>query len=168
MLGKRGLHASCFSVANFARVGRRRDGAAFHGHRRRAADLNYRPHSAAGADARVCGRDRHVVERGRPPHGSFNDFFARAPVVGSRPLAPVEWTSPADGTVLQVGTVRAGALLQEKGTNYSTRALLGGGDALAQQFEGSQFATIYLSPGDNHRVFSPTPARVVTMIFVPG
>jgi phosphatidylserine decarboxylase len=46
--------------------------------------------------------------------------------------------------------------------------LLGGGDELAAQFEQGQFATIYLSPKDYHRIHMPMTGTLTKMAYIPG
>jgi len=58
--------------------------------------------------------------------------------------------------------------LQAKGRDYTVTQLLGGDVALAQQFEHGQFATIYLSPKDYHRIHMPCAGTLREMIHVPG
>ncbi|UJJ60230.1 archaetidylserine decarboxylase [Rhodanobacter denitrificans] len=100
-------------------------------------------------------------------YASFNEFFARALHPSARPLASVDWVSPADGTVTQYGRIQRGQLLQAKGRCYSVRDLLAD-DALGRHFEGGTFATVYLSPRDYHRVHMPCDGWLVGMRYVPG
>lgn len=102
-------------------------------------------------------------------YASFNAFFTRALRAGVRPVAAGDQvvTSPVDGTVSQLGPVRQGRIIQAKGRDYTVQALLG--DAvLAERFEGGQFATIYLSPRDYHRIHMPLNGRLRTMRYIPG
>lgn len=99
---------------------------------------------------------------------SFNDFFTRALRPDARPLAQAPLTCPVDGAVSQLGDIRQGSLLQAKGHTYTTSALLGGDGALATQFEGGQFITLYLSPRDYHRIHMPCAGRLVRMVYIPG
>lgn len=100
---------------------------------------------------------------------TFNEFFTRALKGGVRPLADAALVCPVDGAISQFGAVEQGRIIQAKGHHYSARALLGGSeDELARQFEGGQFATIYLSPRDYHRVHMPCAGRLRQMIYVPG
>jgi len=101
-------------------------------------------------------------------YASFNDFFTRALRPGARPLAPAPLTCPVDGAVSQLGRITQGALLQAKGHSYTASALLGGDGALATQFEGGTFATLYLSPRDYHRIHMPCQGRLTRMVHVPG
>ena len=59
-------------------------------------------------------------------------------------------------------------IVQAKGHRYSTTALLGGDAELAAPFAGGQFATLYLSPRDYHRIHMPCTGRLVQMLYVPG
>ncbi len=101
---------------------------------------------------------------------SFNDFFTRPLRAGSRPLQGDANTvsSPADGMLSEVGTAQRDTLLQAKGREYSLRALLGGDPQLAAQLEGGEYATIYLSPRDYHRVHMPLDGTLRQTIYVPG
>jgi len=101
-------------------------------------------------------------------YATFNDFFTRALRPGARPLADAPWLCPVDGTISQFGTIERDQILQAKGHRYSTTALVGGDAALAARFEGGQFATLYLSPRDYHRIHMPCAGRLTRMIHVPG
>ena len=101
-------------------------------------------------------------------YGSFNDFFTRALKPGARPLANAQWVCPVDGAISQFGRIDGDQIFQAKGHCYSTRALVGGDAQLASQFENGDFATIYLSPKDYHRIHMPASGRLLRMIHVPG
>ena len=98
----------------------------------------------------------------------FNDFFTRALRPDARPLAQADLVSPVDGAVSQLGHIEGDQIFQAKGHAYSTRALLGGDAELGAAFEHGEFATIYLSPRDYHRIHMPCAAQVRRMIHVPG
>jgi len=76
--------------------------------------------------------------------------------------------SPADGAVSQLGAIEHGRVFQAKGHSYSVLELVGGDPAVASQFMGGEFATIYLSPKDYHRVHMPLAGTLREMIYVPG
>ena len=99
---------------------------------------------------------------------SFNEFFTRPLQAGARPLAEAAFVSPVDGAVSQCGRIEGDRIFQAKGHDYTTRALVGGDAALAAQFEGGEFATLYLSPRDYHRIHMPCAGRLVRMVHVPG
>lgn len=98
----------------------------------------------------------------------FNDFFTRALATGARPLASAAVISPADGAVSQAGCIEQGRIFQAKGQSYSTLELLGGDATLASLFDGGQFATVYLSPRDYHRVHMPVSGTLLRTVYVPG
>ena len=99
---------------------------------------------------------------------SFNEFFTRPLKDGARPLASSEWVCPVDGAISQCGAIEHDQIFQAKGHQYSTRALVGGDAALAAQFQNGQFATLYLSPRDYHRIHMPIAGKLLRMIHVPG
>jgi len=109
-----------------------------------------------------------ALESDPAAYASFNDFFTRALRPGVRPLASATLVCPVDGAVSQFGDIVCDQIFQAKGHHYSTTALLGGDEALARQFEFGQFATIYLSPRDYHRIHMPVAGRLLRMIHVPG
>ena len=99
---------------------------------------------------------------------TFNEFFTRALKPGARPFAEAPWLCPVDGAISQFGAIERDQVLQAKGHGYSTTALVGGDAALAARFENGQFATLYLSPRDYHRIHMPCAGRLTRMIHVPG
>ena len=101
-------------------------------------------------------------------YASFNDFFTRPLRDGARPLAPADYVCPVDGAISQLGPIARDQIFQAKGHSYSTRTLLAGNAALAAEFENGQFATLYLSPKDYHRIHMPCAGRLQRMVYVPG
>jgi phosphatidylserine decarboxylase len=99
---------------------------------------------------------------------SFNEFFTRALQPGARPLTQADLVCPVDGAISQFGAIEGERIFQAKGHDYTATALLGGDAALAAQFNGGHFATIYLSPKDYHRIHMPCAGRLMRMIHVPG
>ncbi len=101
--------------------------------------------------------------------GSFNEFFTRALKVDARPVdaSPTSIVSPADGAISQLGKIDGDEIFQAKGQNFSLNQLIGD-PALAQHFVGGEFATVYLSPRDYHRVHMPFAGRLTDTIYVPG
>lgn len=99
---------------------------------------------------------------------TFNDFFTRALKPGARPVAGADLVCPVDGSISQFGRIHGDRLLQAKGHDYTTRALLGGDAALAGAFADGWFATLYLSPKDYHRIHMPCAGRLRRMLHVPG
>jgi phosphatidylserine decarboxylase len=99
---------------------------------------------------------------------SFNAFFTRALRGDARPLAQADLVSPVDGAISQCGPIAGDQVFQAKGHSYSTRALVGGDAALAAQFQDGEFATLYLSPRDYHRIHMPCAGQLMRMVHVPG
>ncbi|MFC0592345.1 archaetidylserine decarboxylase [Ottowia pentelensis] len=101
-------------------------------------------------------------------YASFNDFFTRALRTGARPLAPADYVCPVDGAISQFGAIQRDQIFQAKGHAYSTRALLACDAREAAAFDNGQFATLYLSPRDYHRIHMPCAGRLQRMVHVPG
>ena len=101
-------------------------------------------------------------------YATFNDFFTRALREGVRPVADSPFVCPVDAAISQFGPIEHDQIFQAKGHSYSTRALVGGDQALAHRFDHGHFATLYLAPRDYHRIHMPCDGRLVRMIYVPG
>jgi phosphatidylserine decarboxylase len=101
-------------------------------------------------------------------YATFNDFFTRPLREGARPLAASPFVCPVDAAISQFGPIEHDQLFQAKGHSYSTRALVGGDQALAHRFDHGHFATLYLAPKDYHRIHMPCDGRLTRMIYVPG
>ena len=101
-------------------------------------------------------------------YASFNEFFTRPLRAGARVLDEADFVCPVDGAISQVGPIEFDQIFQAKGHFYSTTALVGGDRALAARFENGDFATLYLSPRDYHRIHMPCAGQLTRMIYVPG
>lgn len=101
---------------------------------------------------------------------NFNAFFTRALKPGARPIDQDSdvVVSPVDGVLSQLGDIQDGRIFQAKGKDFSLIELLGGDVETASAFMGGQFATLYLSPKDYHRVHMPIKGRLLTMKYIPG
>ena len=101
---------------------------------------------------------------------SFNAFFTRALRAGARPIAgnPRAICSPVDGRISQIGKIHCESILQAKGHDYSLTALLGGDRALADRYLNGNFATLYLSPRNYHRIHMPLAGTLKRAIYIPG
>lgn len=115
---------------------------------------------AVGASLDECGAPLDSFE-------SFNEFFARPLVSGARPQSDAPFTLPSDGRVDACGTIRQGRAVQAKGIDYSVGELLGD-ETFAHALEGGDFATVYLSPADYHRVHAPCAMAVSSVRHIPG
>jgi phosphatidylserine decarboxylase len=101
-------------------------------------------------------------------YDSFNAFFTRALKAEARPLADAAFVCPVDGAISQFGRIQRDQIFQAKGHHYSTAALLGGDTEAAKAFDDGDFATLYLSPRDYHRIHMPAAATLRRMVHVPG
>ncbi|MDR2213090.1 MAG: archaetidylserine decarboxylase [Pseudomonadales bacterium] len=113
---------------------------------------------------------REAQEPDLEAYPSFNAFFTRALREGARPIAADAQAivSPADGALSAAGDIHGDSVFQAKGKQFSLTALLGGDPARAAPFRGGNFATVYLSPRDYHRVHMPHSGTLREMIYVPG
>lgn len=101
-------------------------------------------------------------------YASFNAFFTREIKAELRPIAQSAIVSPVDGTVSQSGAIREGRIFQAKGQEYTVQELLACTNEEAQQFSDGQFATIYLSPKDYHRMHMPFTGDLRQQVHIPG
>ena len=99
---------------------------------------------------------------------TFNEFFTRSIKPELRPIAKTKLVSPVDGCISQIGAIDKGSLFQAKGHHYTTQALLGGNVEQAKKYENGQFATIYLSPKDYHRIHMPCAGTLKQQTHIPG
>ncbi|MCF9046118.1 archaetidylserine decarboxylase [Acinetobacter nectaris] len=100
---------------------------------------------------------------------SFNEFFTRSLKLGVRPIdeAQTHIVSPADGAISQIGEIVNGDIFQAKGQKFTVEQLIGD-PQLAQPFKQGNFATVYLSPKDYHRVHMPFTGTLTETLYVPG
>jgi phosphatidylserine decarboxylase len=101
---------------------------------------------------------------------SFNAFFTRGLRAGARPAEadPAALACPVDGSVSQVGRLDGSWLVQAKEHAYTLESLLADEPAWAAAFRGGSFATLYLAPGDYHRVHMPLDGTLRAAWYVPG
>ena len=85
-----------------------------------------------------------------------------------RPITQEGIACPADGAISQLGKIEEDRIFQAKGHHYTLTQLLGGDEAVAAPFVNGDFATVYLSPKDYHRVHMPFAGTLKEMIYVPG
>lgn len=100
---------------------------------------------------------------------NFNAFFTRALKPSVRPIdsRPDSIVCPADGAISQLGPITADRIFQAKGHSYTLADLLAS-EVDAAPYIGGQFATVYLSPRDYHRVHMPLSGTLVKTVYVPG
>lgn len=125
--------------------------------------------AAYRAFARATGADLHEAELDLRAYSSLGDLFARRLRPGSRPICDDYGAiiSPCDGVLAARGTSVDGALVQAKGRHYQLEDLVVDGE-LAGKLRGGDYATIYLSPKDYHRVHTPVDGTIVRYDYIPG
>ncbi len=109
---------------------------------------------------------------------SLAQFFVRPLKPGRRPIDrdPDTLVSPVDARVHTFGRIEGGQFLQADGQPSSVARLLGVGDprapgataAEAARYEGGEWAILYLSPKDYHRVHVPEGGTVAGYRYLPG
>ncbi len=111
-----------------------------------------------------------AIEEDMFAYESLNAFFTRALKAECRPFDKDEsnWLCPVDGSVSQAQAIRDGRIFQAKGHDYSLLELVGGDKELAEIFKDGQFATLYLSPRDYHRIHMPATGLLKHMQYIPG
>lgn len=100
---------------------------------------------------------------------SFNEFFTRSLKDGVRIIDSntASVVSPADGAISQLGKINEGDIFQAKGQSFSVEKLIGD-PQLAEPFKNGEFATVYLSPKDYHRVHMPYTGILTETLYIPG
>lgn len=103
---------------------------------------------------------------GPEDYDSIVGFFTRELLPDARPICADAdaIVSPVDGKVYALGTLVDGRVPQAPEMDYPVRDLLGGDD----RYEGGDFAVIYLSPKDYHRVHTPREGTVTGWRYRPG
>lgn len=117
---------------------------------------------ARAVDARTEEAGEALVE-----YPSFGDFFARHLRPGLRPIAAGAVVAPCDGLVAAAGPIAGDTMVQAKGKDYTVGELVVDDDLAAAMRDG-QFATIYLSPRDYHRVHTPVAGTLRAYHYIPG
>lgn len=101
------------------------------------------------------------------PYPSFDAFFTRELKAGAREVAPVPLVSPADGALSALGPVDSQGNIFVKRQTYDVGELVGS-EVEAERYRGGEYAVIYLSPRDYHRVHSPVSGTVSSVVGIPG
>jgi phosphatidylserine decarboxylase len=114
------------------------------------------------------GLDENEAELPLWDYPSLNALFTRGikPEYRPIPAGTAEFLCPCDGTVQEIGPIEHGRLMTLKGIEYSLGSLLPHTDT--RPFDNGQFAIIFLSPIDCHRVFSPQDGYLEEVVHVPG
>ncbi|MCA8965037.1 MAG: phosphatidylserine decarboxylase [Planctomycetes bacterium] len=117
--------------------------------------------------AKRYGADLDQIDGPVDQFRSLAAFFRRPLRAGARVVAdsPLVW--PCDGRIVTCGPLQGDRVPQVKGRDYSLAELLADADLAATLAGGSQ-ATIYLAPGDYHRVHAPFAGRVERVVPLAG
>jgi phosphatidylserine decarboxylase len=112
--------------------------------------------SRAGTAAyiRAFRVDMTDVDQDIAPYRSFDAFFTRDLRSGSRVVSSEDVVSPADGLLVDSGSIDSRSEFLVKGKPYDLGELIGD-EGEARGLAGGAFAVVYLSPRDYHRVHSP-------------
>ncbi len=114
------------------------------------------------------GVDREEMVGELRDYDRLATFFQRPLRPGARPIATqAGWVWPCDGRVITTGRTKDGRIPQVKGRDYRVEELLQDRELAAQLAEGHQL-TIYLAPGDYHRVHSPFPGHIARVAHLGG
>jgi len=105
-----------------------------------------------------------------PPRGfrTFDEFFTRRLKKGSRPVTrtPLAVVSPVDGRIQRYGAIEGSTIIQAKGLTYTLDDLIP--SQTAALFRGGAFMTLYLAPGDYHRIHAPVDGTITGYFTIPG
>jgi phosphatidylserine decarboxylase len=125
--------------------------------------------AVVGLYVRAYRVDMEQCEPQLGAYESFDQFFTRCLRPGQRAICPNEReiASPADGRIAAIGPVDLDGTLLIKKRVYRVDELVGDAED-AKRYEGGQFAVVYLSPRDYHRVHSPASGNVVLIRSMPG
>ncbi len=99
---------------------------------------------------------------------NFNSFFTRQLKKGMRPVDRTAGAvvSPVDGRIDEFGKIKGSSIMQAKEIDYSLYDLIP--SESAEKYEGGSFITLYLSPGDYHRIHSPLSGKITGYFHIPG
>jgi phosphatidylserine decarboxylase len=125
--------------------------------------------AVVGIFSRAYDVDLGEAVRPDGPFESFDAFFTRHLVDGARPECPDPHAvvSPSDGRLEDLGPVSSEGRFQIKGRPYVAAELLGDAEE-ARRYEGGQYAIVYLSPRDYHRVHAPVGGVITEVRSMPG
>jgi len=99
---------------------------------------------------------------------NFDDFFTRKLKPKARVIAttPKNVVSPVDALIYEFGKINDTSIIQAKGVDFSVHNLVPSNTA--DNFRNGMFITLYLSPGDYHRIHSPVTGKIVGYFNIPG
>ncbi|HOD13957.1 MAG TPA: archaetidylserine decarboxylase [Spirochaetota bacterium] len=112
-----------------------------------------------------------VINEYITPAGGFrtlDDFFTRKMKEGTHPVDSTAGcvVSPVDARIDRYGNINDTTIIQAKGIDYSVRDLIP--SDTYRKFLWGDFMTLYLSPGDYHRIHSPVTGALSGYFNIPG
>jgi phosphatidylserine decarboxylase len=116
--------------------------------------------------AKHYGVNISEAEKQIEDYRSLFDFFTRKLKSGARPIDNGV-VSPVDGRIVEFGEINNGQLIQAKGKLYTVESLLKNTE-FSQKFINGFYITIYLAPGDYHRIHYPVSGKIVSSIYIQG
>ena len=123
--------------------------------------------AAIAAWARIARIDLHDFEE--RTYSSIDDFFLRPLRQSARPIGR-GFVSPADGLVIDAGTLGADSRLRVKGQDLSVDRIVNGRayDLDLSAYVGGAYAIVFLTPRGYHHVHMPASAVVRDVRWIPG
>ena len=99
---------------------------------------------------------------------NLNSFFTRKLKEGVLIVDKDEKSVVAttDSRIDEFGDITEDVIIQAKGLDYSLRDLIP--SVMAESFIDGKFITLYLSPGDYHRIHSPVSGKITGFYNIPG
>ncbi|MCL1834315.1 MAG: archaetidylserine decarboxylase, partial [Leptospirales bacterium] len=99
---------------------------------------------------------------------NLNMFFTRKLKSGARKIDSDEKSIVAttDSRVDEFGDINEDSILQAKGLAYSLHQLIP--SKKSKKFINGKYITLYLSPGDYHRIHSPVSGEITGFFNIPG
>ncbi|MFA5517963.1 MAG: archaetidylserine decarboxylase [Spirochaetota bacterium] len=99
---------------------------------------------------------------------NLNSFFTRKLKDGVLIVDKDEKSVVAttDSRIDEFGDITEDIMIQAKGLDYSLRDLIP--SVMAESFIDGKFITLYLSPGDYHRIHSPVSGKITGFYNIPG
>lgn len=121
------------------------------------------------AFSKITGINADEAQLSLTSYPSLNQLFIRYLKNGVRIIDQQEniIVSPVDGTLLSSGKISKGEMVQAKGIEFSIKDLLGT-DTFFNDFSEAEYAIIYLSPHDYHRIHSPYSGKILGYYYKPG
>ncbi len=112
--------------------------------------------------------DEAELESPLEDYPTINALFTRGVKAEQRPLPERvdQFLSPVDSTVQDHGRIQNDTIMTVKGIRYTLESMCPETDV--SPFVDGEFAILFLSPRDCHRVYTPAEGVLERMVHVPG